>query len=465
LEAKPKKIDQTVAGETFDIFQVLGHTAFAKLFAAQVVALLGTGLLTIALGLLAYDLAGERAGTVLGTALAIKMIAYVTLAPVGTALFANLPRKRVLIGMDAIRATIALLLPFIDAVWQIYICIFLLQAASAIFTPTFQALIPDILPDEGDYTNALSLSRLAYDLESLISPALAGLLLLVTAFHGLFVGTALGFVFSALLITQTALPPQAADEMQRSFFDRLTRGARIYLSTPRLRGLLALSLAAAAGGAMVIVNTVVIVRDMYRGSESAVAIAMAAFGLGSMLAALALPHLLDWLRDRAVMVGAALSMAFVLSLAGLLSTIPITLSWHGLLLIWFCLGLCYALVLTSSGRLLRRSARQEDRPAIFTAQFVLSHACWLLTYPLAGWVGHAFGMAAAMALLGMVALVGSVAAWILWPSADPEEIEHVHDDLPENHPHLRDATRKGKGWRHRHVFVIDDEHRCWPTQG
>jgi hypothetical protein len=40
------------------------------------------------------------------------------------------------------------------------VLIFLLQAASAGFTPTFQATIPDILPDEKDYTRALSLSRL-----------------------------------------------------------------------------------------------------------------------------------------------------------------------------------------------------------------------------------------------------------------------------------------------------------------
>ena len=44
---------------------------------------------------------------------------------------------------------------------------------AAAFTPTFQATIPDVLPDEKDYTRALSLSRLAYDLESLVSPMLA----------------------------------------------------------------------------------------------------------------------------------------------------------------------------------------------------------------------------------------------------------------------------------------------------
>ena len=71
------------------MIEVLKHPIYARLFSAQVIALLGTGLSTVALGLLAFDLAGDRAGAVLGTAFAIKMMAYVALAPV-----ANAPAKR-----------------------------------------------------------------------------------------------------------------------------------------------------------------------------------------------------------------------------------------------------------------------------------------------------------------------------------------------------------------------------------
>ena len=63
------------------MLHVLSICTFRHMFAAQLVALLGTGLATVALGLLAWQLAGEDAGLVLGTALAIKMIAYVMLAP------------------------------------------------------------------------------------------------------------------------------------------------------------------------------------------------------------------------------------------------------------------------------------------------------------------------------------------------------------------------------------------------
>ena len=49
--------------------------------------------------------------------------------------------------------------------------------------------------------------------------------------------------------------------------------------------------------------------------------------------------------------------------------------------LWFVLDLGYSTAHTPSNRLLRRSSSQEDRSALFAAQFALSHACWLLFQP------------------------------------------------------------------------------------
>lgn len=443
------------------MIEVLKVPAYARLFAAQLIALIGTGLLTVGLGLLAYDLAGDRAGAVLGTVFAIKMVAYVGLAPVANALAVRWPRKSVLIGADIVRALVALMLPFIDAVWQIYILIFLLQAASATFTPAFQATIPDILPDERDYTKALSLSRLAYDLENLLSPALAGLLLLYTSYHWLFGGTVAGFIGSALLVLAASIPFAGAQARPRPFRDRLTRGIRIYVATPRLRGLLALNLTAAASGAFVLVNTVVIVRGGYAMGDGAVAAALAAFGLGSMVSALALPRLLERQADRKVMVTAGFLLALLTLAHGAYQFSSGLPAWGAFLALWGLSGLFYAAILTPAGRLLRNSAHAEDRPAVFAAQFTLSHLCWLMTYPVAGWAGSALGLPAAMTILGVTGFAGVLIAVAVWPAGDRKVVEHAHPDLPADHPHLRDHP----GRRHRHVFVIDDEHRAWPTQG
>ena len=98
---------------------------------------------------------------------------------------------------------------------------------------------------------------------------------------------------------------------------------------------------------------------------------------------------------------------------------------------------------------------------MFAAQFALSHACWLAAYPLAGWAGAVLGLTTTAILLAVLAASAVVAALVLWPADDPGVIEHRHDDLPANHPHLKGARRND----HAHAYVIDDLHRAWPMGG
>ena len=69
--------------------------------------------------------------------------------------------------------------------------VFVLNVFSADFPPVFEATIPDIVTnqtnqtnqtDQTEHTKALSLSRLAFDLESLLSPMLAAALIAIMTF-------------------------------------------------------------------------------------------------------------------------------------------------------------------------------------------------------------------------------------------------------------------------------------------
>ena len=436
------------------MLKILANRTYRHLFLAQVIALVGTGLATVALGLLAFDLAGAQAGAVLGTALAIKMTAYIGVAPIAAAFAERLPRRAMLVSLDLVRALVALALPFVTEVWQIYVLIFVLQSASAAFTPTFQATIPDILPDEDDYTRALSLSRLAYDLESVASPMLAAALLTVISFHSLFAGTVIGFLASAALVA-TVLLPKAKQVPRRSIYERTTRGMRIFLATPRLRGLLALNLTVAAASAMVIVNTVVMVQSRFALPQSSTALALAAFGGGSMISALVLPRLLKNIKDRTAML-----FGGGILVVGLAVGINLT-TYNFLLPLWMVLGVGYSLAQTPSGRLLRRSAHAEDRPALFAAQFALSHACWLITYPLAGWLGANISLTASFVGLAVVAGSALLVSIVIWrPAHDQESIKHTHENLPGDHAHIDGQD----GVDHEHPYVIDDQHRRWPNR-
>ena len=119
--------------------------------------------------------------------------------------------------------------------------------------------------------------------------------------------------------------------------------------------------------------------------------------------------------------------------AVLSSTVPMTL---GLLtLIWAAVGFNSA-TLTPSGRLLTRSAHPEDRPAVFAAQFTLSHACWLVFYPLADWLMTRFGATVVMAVLATGAVMGLSLAIRFWSRDSDTAVVHSHPASTRDHPHL-----------------------------
>jgi MFS family permease len=451
----------------------LQNRAFRKLFAAQVIALVGTGMTTVALTLLAYDLVKENAGVVLGTALAFKMVAYVVFAPIIGGLAHRFPRKPLLITLDVVRAGVVLLMPFVTQVWQIYLLIFLLNLFSAGFKPVFAATIPDIIPDERQYTKALSYSRLAYDLENLLSPMLAAIALLVTTYTGLFTANSIAFLISAALIVSTTMPVAQVQDRIGGVWKQISFGVVSYMKTPRLRALLTLYMAVACASAMVIVNTVVYVKDLMNGTDTQVAMAFAAAGFGSMIAALSVPRLLDKVPDRPVMLIGATCMGIgVLAIAsnpGLSAMLPV----------WMLIGLGWSLVQTPSGRIVNRSASANDRSAYFSAQFALSHVAWLIAYPIAGQLGASLGLLTTAWIMGGAILFFTLLAGLFWPKQDEVELRHTH--TPEDHQHAHshglhhDHDHEGDYGpephthehlhtpiQHKHVYVIDEHHMQWP---
>ncbi len=176
-----------------------------------------------------------------------------------------------------------------------------------------------------------------------------------------------------------------------------------------------------------------------------------------MIAAVALPALLERVTERRLMVAGAMLMAVaLLALAGWVTAFDLT--WVSLLIAWALAGIGYSAALTPSGRLLRRSAHPGDRPALFAAQFSLSHVCWLMTYPLAGWLMTAAGPVPALLVLGVISVAAIGIGLVIWPAEDIEALEHHHDNLPLDHPHLQGERT------HTHPCVIDEHHARWTAR-
>ncbi len=433
----------------------LRHPVFRWLFAAQIMSLLGIGIMTVGLALLAYEIGGVTgAGKLLGAIFALKMVVYVVLAPLAEVVLSRFEARRVLIGLDVLRFVLLLLFGMTTDIWQLAMLAFTFYTASAAFTPLFQAMIPAILTDEKTYTSALMLSRLAYTFESMFSPMLAALALLFVVSSSLFPLAALCLAGSVVALSFSGLPAAAPLKKKRAFTERLTRGLTIYFRTPRLRGLFLLNLALSCALAWVLVNTVVYAGLQFDNSDYYTWL-MAAYGSGAAAGALLIPRLLNRFSERALILGGC--VAFGLLSFQIFLPLPIV----GLMLLWGGFGAASSMVLTPGGLVLTRSAEKEDHPAVFAAQFSMSHAGWLIAYPLAGWLGSTLAPTTALGILGGVCLLVTLLATRVWPSEDPLERVHSHPDLPSDHPHLHDPEVQGAQRQHSHVFHIDDLHLRW----
>jgi MFS family permease len=392
---------------------VADKASYYRLFVAYILALLSTGVATVALALLAFDLEGDDSGAILGTALSLKSLAYIVAAPVVGVVIRHLPRRPLLIALDVLRAGSLLVLPFVTATWQVLVLVFVFSLASAIFTLVYQTVVPYLLANQEDYTKSLARSRIAGELESSISPLAAAGLLLIFPAAGVFLVAAVGFLLSAWLIARMRMPGPATKKGDR-LLPAVLRGPRLLLATKDLRGLVALDVAVAVASAMVLVNTVVIVQGVFDLDRQASAYAFAVFGLGSILGAIAMTPALRTRPDRAVMLsGAALLSAGLLG-GALIATLK------GLFAVWFLIGLGCSLALTPASYLIRRVARPADLQDLFAAQLALTSGCMMLAYSAAGWLGATVGLPATFVLLGLVAAAASgIAAW-LWPAKAPD---------------------------------------------
>lgn len=416
---------------------------FRFLFAAQIISLLGSGVTTVGLALFAYQLTGgESATAVIGYALTLRILAFLLFSQPAGVLADRFNRKKILVAADLARFALLALFPFVTTVWQIYALIFAINAVTAFFTPTFEASIPEVAGEE-HYVKALSLSRVAVDVEAFAAPALAGLLVVFVGVRWVFWFDAFTYLVSALLVLVASVPFVAKKQVPLSvsvFLKEITTGTRILLREPSLRQALVLSFAEATAGAAAIVATVVYVRDVLGRGESAFTLVMAGLGIGSALTAVILGRITSRYEQAAkergtlhtrrhVWAGHALIIGgIVLGLLLLPGVFEPPLILFAVL--WFLNGAGQALIAIPSSTLLAEHTHEEERGRAYAAHFALTHACWLVTYPATGYASARFGTPLSFTVAGVVCLAITLFAFAVGRNAGNEA--HIHeraDDL------------------------------------
>lgn len=424
------------------------NLSFQRLFWAHVVSLVGSGLSSVALGLLAHQLVGASASAVLGITLAIRIVVIVLCAPWAGMVAARFGARATMIASDFSRAAVVLGFFFVEEVWHIYALAVLLNLGAAIFTPVYKAVIPGVTSAE-QYPRALALGSVAYDTANILGPSLAALTIASIGFRGNFVANALTFVVSAALLF--GLPRLTAASGPIKSRASLGHGIASMFGRWQLRETLYLALQTSIVGGFVLVATVDFIKGQLALSDTAYGWAMAAYGIGSVAGAVLYGKAGQRTRN-ALVNAAAPAMLLALASAGFFHR------FEPLLLAWAFAGAGQCILGIRGNELLAANSDVDERPHIYAAHFSLSHAGWGITYPLAGFLVTAAGFEfSAYVFAGLLAIV-ALPIWITKirlatthakapdaahrhthsafdPPGDCHVHEHRHGDLMHSHPH------------------------------
>lgn len=96
------------------LFRSLRNRTFAKLYASQTINLVGDALTWVGLALLAFELAGQAAGSILSIALTLRVTVFVCLSPLAGALADRHHRKFMLVFTHLGRLGLVCLLSFVN---------------------------------------------------------------------------------------------------------------------------------------------------------------------------------------------------------------------------------------------------------------------------------------------------------------------------------------------------------------
>jgi NRE family putative nickel resistance protein-like MFS transporter len=364
-------------------FVSLRNPRFARLYAAQAVSLIGDALTWVALALLAFELAGEASAAVLGTALTMRVLAFVALSPLAGVIADRFDRKFILVACDLGRAAVIAAMPFVRELWQLYLLVFVLNALTAFFTPTNQATVP-LVTGRDDAASAFALSSATTEVVGIAGPALAGTVAALFGGRSLFAIDAATFLLSGLLIL--TLPGKlraGGEEAAVSTWHGIRDGTTRLWADPPVRLAVLMELVASVAGALVLVGTVQHVKGALSLGDAPFGLVMAAYGAGATLASLVVGSMGRRVpRTTFVVLGALLTSLAVLpaNLVGFAALLPL----------WVLAGAGQNWVNLPTETLLAERTPTEAQGRVYGAHFAWSHLWWAFAYPLAGWLGGTF---------------------------------------------------------------------------
>jgi len=388
-----------------DRFRSLRHRDFRLFWSGQLISLMGTWMQTVAQGWLMHRLTDSPA--MLGL-LGFAQFIPVTIFSLFAGVLADRMDKRKLIFitqsfamLQAVAMALVVTLGVVQP-WMILVLAFVLGTVNAFDLPGRQSYFIEMVGRD-DLSNAIALNSAAFNIARVLGPAVAGILVGWVGEQACFWVNAASFVavIASLMMIRTPSRPTAVGGL-RETIDTLGEGIRYALDVTPIRNLLLLLGFAAGLGFQYMVLLPVYARDVLHVGPREFGLMVSTFGLGSLLAAVAMTRRMDrWTLRRSLLVGL---LASGIGMA--------VFAWSRSLALTLAMGLMagYGLItyVATTNMLLQLTTEDRFRGRImslYTFMFIGTSPFGAL---LCGWIAQRWGAPPATSLCALILLSGAL---------------------------------------------------------
>jgi MFS family permease len=260
---------------------------FISFFQSQV----GTSAAYVALLLIAYR--ELHSGWAIALVLLGEFVPGIVLAPVFGSLADRVPRRRLTISADLLRAASFVALALIHSFAATVALVLLAGVGTSMFRPAINAALPSMVPPERR-SQLVALFYGSVNTGLMIGPALTAGMLLFTTPEVVLIANAATFVASAMLLGGLDLGPHADDppdeEAHTSIWAQTATGARAVAETPGVAVLLIVAALVVLTGAMFNVLAPLFATGPLHAGGTGYSILMALYGTGMVAGSWANAH-------------------------------------------------------------------------------------------------------------------------------------------------------------------------------
>lgn len=271
----------------------LRHRNFRLFWTGNFLSNIGTWMQNVAQGWLVLELSNSAFWLgVVGFAASAPMLVFTLL---GGVIADQVDRRRLLMRTQAAMMIFAFVLAGLT--WfkvvnlpEILLLAFATGVAMSLNTPSYQALVPELVPRE-DLTNAIALNSAQFNMSRVIGPTLGGFAMAWFGVAGNFFLNGLSFLALLVALARMEYPPRTNSDDGVGMLEKLGEGFRYLFEQRAMLMLVTLVGLASIFGFPYLMFLPLFARDILGVGERGLGLLMAASGLGAFLGAVTIAWL------------------------------------------------------------------------------------------------------------------------------------------------------------------------------